>query len=99
MLYEVITDAAANTDTANITLNVTDLDDEAPVVNDQSFNYAENQAASATVATVVFSDNVGVTAFTFTATGTNTSADGFFQIDAAGNITITAAGAASAAIV
>ena len=90
-------DAAGNPDTANITLNVTDLDEVAPVVNDQSFNYAENRAVGATVATLAFSDNVAVTGFTFTATGTNTSADGFFQIDALGNITLTAAGAAGAA--
>ena len=83
-------DAAGNPDTANITLNVTDLDEVAPVVNDQSFNYAENRAVGATVATLAFSDNVAVTGFTFTATGTNTSADGFFQIDALGNITLTA---------
>ncbi|HXV11870.1 MAG TPA: cadherin domain-containing protein, partial [Burkholderiales bacterium] len=51
----------------------------------------------ATVATVLFSDNVGVTAFTFTATGTQLSADGFYQISNAGVITLTAAGAAGAA--
>ena len=91
MLNVTAVDAAGNPDTANITLNVTDLDEVAPVVNDQSFNYAENRAVGATVATLAFSDNVAVTGFTFTATGTNTSADGFFQIDALGNITLTAA--------
>src|SRR3989304_1932236 len=90
-------DAAGNSDTANITLNVTDLDELPPVVNDQAFGYAENQLAGATLATVAFSDNVAVTGFSFTATGTNTSADTFFQIDASGNIPLTAAGAAAAA--
>ncbi len=85
------------TDTAVITVNLTDLDEVAPVVNDQSFNYAENQGAGATVATVVFSDNVGVTGFTFTATGTNTSSDGYYQISNTGVITLTAAGAAGEA--
>jgi len=84
---------STTSDTASIAV----VDGTPPVVNDQSFNYAENQGVGATVATVVFSDNVGVTAFTFTATGTQLSADGFYQIDNSGVITLTAAGAAGAA--
>ena len=88
-------DAAGNNSAATITLNETDLDDTNPVIANQSFSYAENRAAGATVATVVATDNVAVTTYRFTATGTNTSADGFFQISNAGVITITAAGAAA----
>jgi VCBS repeat-containing protein len=91
------TDAAGNATTQTVTLTINDLDEVAPVVNDQSFNYAENRVVGATLATVAASDNLAVTGFAFTATGTNTSADGFFQIDASGNITLTAAGAAGAA--
>ncbi|TFW71903.1 hypothetical protein C3Y98_07455 [Methylotenera oryzisoli] len=71
------------------------MDDTNPVIANQTFSYAENRAAGTTVATVVASDNVGVTGYSFTATGTNTSADGFYQISNTGVITITAAGAAS----
>ncbi len=63
-------------------------DTTAPTLSAQTFSYAENQAAGATVATVAATDNVAVTAFTFTATGTNTSADGYFQIDNSGNVTM-----------
>jgi hypothetical protein len=60
-----------------------------------SHDYFENQTAGATVATVTVSDVDGIVGFTFSATGTNTSADGFYQIDNSGNITITEAGADS----
>ena len=90
------TDAAGNNTSADITLNETDLDDEAPALSAQTFSYAENQVDGAQVASVIATDNVGVTGFTFTATGTNTSADGYYQIDNSGNITLTTAGAASA---
>ncbi|ACT47693.1 retention module-containing protein [Methylotenera mobilis] len=90
-----VRDAAGNNSNATITLNETDLDDTNPVIANQTFSYAENRAAGATVATVVASDNVGVTGYSFTATGTNTSADGYYQISNTGVITITAAGAAS----
>ncbi len=89
-------DAAGNSTAATITLNETNLDDSAPVIAAQSFSYAENSAAGSTVANVAASDNVGVTGYRFTATGSNTSADGFYQISNSGAITLTAAGAASA---
>lgn len=60
-----------------------------------SHDYVENQVAGATVATLTVSDVDGIAGFTFSATGTNTSADGFYQIDNSGNITITEAGADS----
>ena len=92
-------DAAGNWSAAtNVTLNVTDLDDTAPVVAaGQTFSYAENQAAGAQVGAVSATDAGGVTAFRFSANNSTTSADGYFQIDATGKITLTAAGAAAGA--
>ena len=92
------TDANGNTSTQTITVTVLNLDDTAPVVTaGQSFAYAENQAANATVGTVAATDAVGVTGFRFAATGTATSADTYYTIDAAGVIRLTAAGAAAGA--
>ncbi|CAL95173.1 VCBS domain-containing protein [Azoarcus olearius] len=77
-----------------VTLNLTDLDEIAPVVPPgQQFSYAENRAAGHVIGQVVATDAVGVTAFEITAG----NADGYFAIDAAGNVTLTAAGAAALA--
>ncbi|WP_047551064.1 beta strand repeat-containing protein [Methylotenera sp. G11] len=62
------------------------------VILAQTFNYDENQIDGALVATVTATDNIGVTAFRFSATGTQTSADGFFSINNSGQISITSAG-------
>ncbi len=88
-------DNAGNTSTnVDVTLNLTDVDDEMPVVTTgQTFEYAENQAAGFEIGTVDASDNVGVTAFTI-ASGNE---DGFFEIDNAGALTLTSAGASAAA--
>ncbi|MBT8434361.1 MAG: retention module-containing protein, partial [Gammaproteobacteria bacterium] len=72
------------------------VDSSAPGLAAQTFSYAENQVDGANVASIVATDNTAVTGFTFTATGTGTSADGYYQIDNSGNITLTASGAASA---
>ncbi|MFW5440402.1 MAG: beta strand repeat-containing protein, partial [Methylophilaceae bacterium] len=88
------TDTAGNTGVVSAALPAT-VETVDPTIAAQSFNYAENQTVGATVAAVVASDNVAVTGYTFTATGTNTSSDTFYQIDGAGNITITAAGVAA----
>ena len=92
-------DAAGNWSSAqNITLAVLDIDDTAPMVAaNQSFAYVENQTANATVGTVAASDAVGVTGFRFAATGTATSADGYYAIGTSGAIQLTAAGAAAGA--
>jgi VCBS repeat-containing protein len=83
----------------DIALNVTDLDDTAPVVTaSQSFDYAENQSGNAVVATVAATDAVGVTGFRFTNAGGTpgtTSTDGFFTIANDGKISITSAGTAA----
>ncbi|MEO1193284.1 MAG: cadherin repeat domain-containing protein, partial [Pseudomonadota bacterium] len=88
-------DAAGNSGSGTVTVNVTDVDDEDPVVApDQSFSYQEGQPAGFLVGSVAASDNEAVTSYEITA-GND---DGFFRIDAAtGQITLTAAGAAAAA--
>ena len=89
---------------ADITLNVTDLDDNAPVITaSQSFNYSENQSADAVVATVLATDadtNSGATPsnFRFENSGGSpgsTSTDGYFSINSSGQISITSAGIAA----
>lgn len=67
-------------------------DTVAPVVTAATFTYAENQAAGKEVGTVVATDAMGVTGFEIK-TGNDA---GYFAIDAAGKITLTAAGAAAA---
>ena len=93
-------DAAGNAGTAEVTLSVADVneavaDTAAPVMAEQRFSYAENTAAGTVVGRVLASDNVGVTGFVFTATDSNTSADGYFIIGSGGDISLSAAGAAS----
>ena len=91
------TDAAGNVSTSqNVILNVTNVDEAAPVViSGQTFSYAENQVTGAVVATVAATDDIGVTGYHFSATHTGTSADGFYSIGANGQISITAAGTAA----
>jgi hypothetical protein len=70
-------------------------DTQAPTVTpNQSFDYAENRIVNDLVATVSASDNIGVTSYRF-ASGATTSADGYYQINANGEIRITAAGIAA----
>lgn len=65
----------------------------------QSLNYQENQSADAVVTTITAaSDNVGVTQYMFLLSDNSrsaTSEDGFFSINASGQISMTTAGAAS----
>ncbi|WP_308410783.1 beta strand repeat-containing protein, partial [Cylindrospermopsis raciborskii] len=65
-------DAANNTSSpVNVTINVTDVDDTAPVVNaNQTFSYAEGKTANFQVGTVTATDAVGVTSFAI-ASGNN----------------------------
>ncbi|HEY9218662.1 MAG TPA: hypothetical protein VIO94_11470 [Phenylobacterium sp.] len=71
-------------------------DSTAPVVTAaQSFSYVENQAAGAAVATVAATDAIGVTAFRFGTTTTQTSSDGYYTIDNAGVVKLTASGVAA----
>ncbi len=93
-LVVTATDSKNAIATQNITVNVTDVDDTAPVVNaNQTFSYAERQVANFQVGTVTATDAVGVTNFAI-ASGNNS---GFFAISNSGVITLTAAGAAASA--
>jgi len=87
-------DIAGNESTGSGTIFV---DTTIPILHNQNFDYAENQGVNSIVATVTTSDNVSVIDYTFTSTGTQTSADGYFTIDNSGNIKITEAGILSAA--
>jgi hypothetical protein len=92
--YAIIAkDTAGNPTTLTVTLKESDVDDTAPTVANQTITYSENQAANATVGTLAA--NADVATYTF-ANGTTTSDDGFYTINNAGVITITALGAASA---
>ena len=91
-------------DAVDVTLNVTDIDDNTPVIAaNQSFSYAEGQVADAVVATVSASDadtNTGAspTAFRFANSGGTpgtTSTDGYFSINSSGQISITSDGIAA----
>jgi hypothetical protein len=89
------TDAAGNSATASDTESYA-VDTSAPAVGaGQSFSYVENQAADTIVGTVGASSADSLTGFRFAATGTDTSADGHYRIDVAGNIRLTASGAAA----
>ncbi|WP_313409769.1 Ig-like domain-containing protein, partial [Stutzerimonas kunmingensis] len=91
------TDTAGNIGTTQTSAEYS-VDIEAPVLGaGQQFTYNENQPVGALLGTVNVQDAVGVTNFRFAATGTNTSTDGFFRIDALGRITLTEMGARSGA--
>ena len=86
-------DPAGNVSSAIVTLDVTDVDDTAPQILPQTFSYAEVQSIGATLATVVATDDVAVTGFEII----DGDPGDFFDINANGNISLTAAGMASAA--
>ncbi|PCK08490.1 MAG: hypothetical protein COA42_09040, partial [Alteromonadaceae bacterium] len=88
-------DAAGNiSDNVAVTFNVDNINDASQFF-DQTFFYVENQITGAVVATVDADDEDGVSGFVFQSTATNTSDDGYYQIDNNGVITITALGVAS----
>jgi hypothetical protein len=89
-----VTDPSSNTATGTITINVTDVDDTDPVILDQTFTYAENQAANYAIGTVSATDSNTLT-YAFD-TGENT--DGYFAINSStGAITLTNVGSTSSA--
>ena len=71
---------------ATVTINVTDVSDQPPVMGDQSFSVAENSPGGTTVGTLVYSDGDTNDAHTFTITGG--SGNGLFNIDSLGKITV-----------
>lgn len=94
--FQIFLSNAAGTQVAAssvISLLDTFTDDRTPpVVEVQNgiATYAENGPAGVTLATVVATDNVGVTGFTIV----SGNDQGYFAIDAGGNISLTKAGAA-----
>ncbi|ENM3984531.1 choice-of-anchor K domain-containing protein [Vibrio cholerae] len=86
-----------NVTNINVTLTEQNVDESGSFVA-QTVTYAENQVADAVVGTLSGGDLDGVTSYQFKHTDGslhNTSQDGFYTIDANGNIRITAAGVAS----
>ncbi|NNG03157.1 MAG: cadherin repeat domain-containing protein, partial [Inquilinus sp.] len=81
-----VTDAAGLTDTADITIGVTDAN-EAPVAADQSFSVSEGASNGDAVGTVAASDPDAGDTLSYAITGGN--ADGAFAIDpATGAVTV-----------
>lgn len=92
------TDVDGNTSTAIITLNVTDIDEIAPVFAAQTVQYLENRTAGTVIGSVSFTDNYAVTGVVFVDSGTGTSNDTYLTVAINGptaEFTMTAAGAAS----
>ncbi len=76
----------------NVTINVTDVDEEAPSINAQTFSYKENQSTDYQIGKVTATDNKGITEYQITA-GND---DGYFAIDSkTGRISLTAKGAST----
>ena len=81
-----VTDTEPQSDTATVTINLTDVSDQPPVMGDQSFSVAENSAAGTTVGTLQYSDGDTNDSHVFTVTGG--SGSGLFNIDSVGKITV-----------
>lgn len=94
ILTITVADAAANTTTESITIDVSDLGDTVnPVVAaGQTFLVDDETPAGSSVGTVTMTDNVGVVAATITAGNTN----GDFAVAASGDLTLVNAVAAPA---
>ncbi|MEZ8349590.1 Ig-like domain-containing protein, partial [Vibrio splendidus] len=90
----VVDDGQGGTDTITVDVGVTPVNDQSSF-DAQTVTYAENQVADAVVGTLSGSDLDGETKYEFKhsdGTLSTTSEDGFYSVDAAGNISITAAG-------
>ncbi|MBS1162053.1 MAG: tandem-95 repeat protein, partial [Proteobacteria bacterium] len=77
-----------------------ELDFTAPTIGAQAFSYDEDQVVGAAVATVLASDNESVVDYQFKWADNSlhaTSEDGYFAINSAGVISLTAVGVASGA--
>ncbi len=100
IILKVETSDGVNTDTADITLNLTNLDDNAPKFEgttdgEYSFSYNENSAADSVLGTVTANDADGEAVIYSIKSGND---NGWFAIDATtGVITLTKAGAEAAA--
>ncbi|HSG62667.1 MAG TPA: Ig-like domain-containing protein, partial [Pseudomonadales bacterium] len=89
------TDAAGNTSTATVTLNVTNRDEYDPTISAQTFTYNEMQTFAGYAGSVIATDDIAVVSYTFKHSDGSYSAvseDGYFRIDESGNILLTLAG-------
>ena len=71
----------ARTDTAAVTIGVTDVNEFAPVLDDATFSVAENSANNTSVGTVTASDSDATKSFSYSITAGNSL--GIFAIDSA----------------
>jgi len=76
------------TDTAIITINVTDVSDEDPELNDQTFNVAENSPNNTLVGKLLFTDADVNDSHTFTIESGNGAGTGAFLIESDGEIRV-----------
>jgi len=83
-------DAAGNTGTGTITVDVVKVDTTAPTVEDATFGIKETLEAGATVGTVTASDNLAVTTLAITDGNTDVDGDGnaAFAIADDGTVTV-----------
>ena len=78
-----VADAADNTASNTITINVNDIDDTPPVITNHTFSVADNVAINTLVGTVLATDNEGITSYTITSGNTGNA----FAIDNTGRLT------------
>ncbi|MDO2437901.1 VWA domain-containing protein [Aeromonas veronii] len=88
-----VTDIAGNP--SEIADDTAKVDNVVPTVGNTTISYAENQTAGAVLGNIGAADDTAVTGIVFKDTGTNTSADGYYQINANGDVVLTATGAAA----
>ncbi len=70
-------------------------DTTAPEASNLNITYAENQFAGALLGAVALNDASGISSIVFSQTGTDISADGFYQVANDGTVTLTEAGTVS----
>ena len=78
----IVADTGANADVATVTVIVTNVDDETPVITNHSFSILENVISNTFVGIVTATDDVGIVSYTITSGNSN----GSFKIDASGNL-------------
>ena len=88
VLVVKVEDDEALSDSAEITINLVDVSDEPPSIDDQTFNVPENTANSGTVGQLAFEDVDVNDTHTFTILSGNGTGLGAFQIDSTGKIAV-----------
>ncbi|MFL1916181.1 Ig-like domain-containing protein, partial [Plesiomonas shigelloides] len=74
-----VTDQAGNA--SSEAQDTAGVDNVEPTVGNTTISYAENQTANAVLGNIGAADDKGVAGIVFKATGTNVSADGYYQIN------------------